>query len=580
MGVTNLQGGNTMLSTGMFPPVRAASTGSPLNPAVGGLLTVDGITLAVGDRVLCKDETNAVNNGIYSVQTGPWTRTSDALSNTQFFPGMTVTVGPGGAVNAGQTFVCTSSDDPVVVGTSLITWASQSAVQNAQQSATSTTSLTIGTGSKTFAVQAGKAFQTGQFVLINETSNAANQMFGTVSSYTGTTLVVNVTATGGSGTHADWTVVLYPSGAAAGFAPPIGTGNVTGPGSAVSGNVATFNGTSGQVIQDSGVALGSLAGLSSLSAQYLASSALGYAVGMINGTLVTSIGSNALTITVKTLAGNTPSTTDPVWFLITNGSGGYTVIEQTSALSLTVPAGASLGTVSGQAGRQYVAVWNNGGTAVLGIYNSLNSTGPSILCWDETSAASGTGITSGSTLAQVWYTASSLSSKNFRVIGVLESSQSTGGQWATAVTAKLFGPGSKKPGDPVQEVPAFDSTSPSLTGTNYVALTGKTVVIPVQSAANIIRVEASGLLSANGGEQGLIRLSRGTTANTNMFGSEGTVATFGANVQTLATGVALGCDTPNTTGNVTYAVQAKSNAGGITVTFGPNTEMWATEIQI
>jgi hypothetical protein len=33
--------GNTLLTSGSFPPVRAASTGSPLNPAAGGLNTFD-----------------------------------------------------------------------------------------------------------------------------------------------------------------------------------------------------------------------------------------------------------------------------------------------------------------------------------------------------------------------------------------------------------------------------------------------------------------------------------------------------------------------------------------------------------
>lgn len=121
---------------------------------------VDGVQLAAGDRVLVKDEANAVNNGIYAASTGPWTRTSDANTNTQFFSGMAVTVALGN-VNAGQTFICTCTDDPVVVGTSLITFASQQAVATAQQSATSTTSQTIGTGSKTWAVQSGKAFQAG-----------------------------------------------------------------------------------------------------------------------------------------------------------------------------------------------------------------------------------------------------------------------------------------------------------------------------------------------------------------------------------------------------------------------------------
>lgn len=119
--VINVQNGNTLLTSGSFPPARVASTGSPLNPSTGGLLTVDGITLVAGDRVLCKDETSAINNGIYAASTGPWVRTSDANSNQHFFSGMNVTVALG-TVNAGNTFRCTCTDDPVVVGTSLLTW--------------------------------------------------------------------------------------------------------------------------------------------------------------------------------------------------------------------------------------------------------------------------------------------------------------------------------------------------------------------------------------------------------------------------------------------------------------------------
>jgi hypothetical protein len=243
--------GNTMLASGSFPPVRAASTGSPLDPEAGGLLVVDGVQLAAGDRVLCKDETSAVNNGIYAANAGPWVRTTDASGNTQFFSGMAVTVALG-AVNAGQTFICTCMDDPVVVGTSLITWASQQAAATATQQATSTTSLTVGVGSNTLTIPAGKAFQAGQWVLIQETSNGANQMLGQITAYSGASLTVNVTATGGSGTHADWTIVLTNSAAAAGYQPPVGSGNVTGPGSSVAGHVATFADGTGKVLADGG----------------------------------------------------------------------------------------------------------------------------------------------------------------------------------------------------------------------------------------------------------------------------------------------------------------------------------------
>src|ERR1700722_18497312 len=106
---TNFINGNTLLQSGSFPPARVASTGSPLTPSAGGLLVVDGIQLVAGDRVLCKDETSAANNGIYAANTGPWVRTSDAATNQQFYSGMAVTIALG-AVNAGLTYLCTCQD--------------------------------------------------------------------------------------------------------------------------------------------------------------------------------------------------------------------------------------------------------------------------------------------------------------------------------------------------------------------------------------------------------------------------------------------------------------------------------------
>jgi hypothetical protein len=73
--------------------------------------------------------------------------------------------------------------------------------------ATSTTILAIGTGSKTFTTQSGKQFQAGQFVtmVFPDMPNEAN-MYGQVTSYSGTSLVVNVFAAKGDGVVADWNI--------------------------------------------------------------------------------------------------------------------------------------------------------------------------------------------------------------------------------------------------------------------------------------------------------------------------------------------------------------------------------------
>lgn len=81
--------------------------------------------------------------------------------------------------------------------------------------ATSTTSLAVGTGSKSLTIQAGKHFQIGQFVLIANTPDPSNYMSGQVTAHNSGTgaLTVNVTDDGGSGTLAAWTISLLPGGA-------------------------------------------------------------------------------------------------------------------------------------------------------------------------------------------------------------------------------------------------------------------------------------------------------------------------------------------------------------------------------
>lgn len=201
MSTINLASGNTLLQTGLFPPARVASTGSPLNPSTGGLLTVDGTVLTVGDRVLCKDETSAVNNGIYAAQTGPWTRTSDASNNQQFFSGMCVTVALG-AINKGTIYMCTCADDPVVVGTSLLTFA---AIVGGSGVLTGPARTVLGVAGSSTAPFGNITASSGSGGILRE--NGGTLGFGTTlsaSSYslTASGAALNIGATGGSNTPA------------------------------------------------------------------------------------------------------------------------------------------------------------------------------------------------------------------------------------------------------------------------------------------------------------------------------------------------------------------------------------------
>ena len=78
-------------------------------------------------------------------------------------------------------------------------------------SATSTSSLTIGTGAKSLTIQTGKSIVVGMTLVIARTSApTTTRMSGVVTSYDSGTgaLGVTVDSVTGSGTHTDWTVSL------------------------------------------------------------------------------------------------------------------------------------------------------------------------------------------------------------------------------------------------------------------------------------------------------------------------------------------------------------------------------------
>ena len=81
---------------------------------------------------------------------------------------------------------------------------------------TSVSSVLIGTGAKTFTVTSGKSFQPGMYLVIaNTAAPSTNSMFGQVTSYSGTSLVMNVISVRGSGTLAAWTISQASAGGAA-----------------------------------------------------------------------------------------------------------------------------------------------------------------------------------------------------------------------------------------------------------------------------------------------------------------------------------------------------------------------------
>lgn len=91
-------------------PCRCATTGNIASLA--GLLTVDGVALADGNRVLVWQQSDTTQNGIYAAGTGAWERTTDCNGPRDLVQGTQV-LAVEGTVNAGRTFwVTTASPMP------------------------------------------------------------------------------------------------------------------------------------------------------------------------------------------------------------------------------------------------------------------------------------------------------------------------------------------------------------------------------------------------------------------------------------------------------------------------------------
>lgn len=88
--------------------------------------------------------------------------------------------------------------------------AAGSASENAGSVAvgTSTTSHSISLGGKSFTTQSGLSYSPGLALQVTDSNNPANFLQGTVISYFGTILNVNVTAVGGSGTVSSWNITV------------------------------------------------------------------------------------------------------------------------------------------------------------------------------------------------------------------------------------------------------------------------------------------------------------------------------------------------------------------------------------
>lgn len=91
-------------------PVRVATTANVASLA--GLLTIDGVGLADGDRVLVRAQSDTTQNGIYVAETGTWERSPDCDGATDLVKGTMVFVTNGNTLAAKMYWVSTTNPTP------------------------------------------------------------------------------------------------------------------------------------------------------------------------------------------------------------------------------------------------------------------------------------------------------------------------------------------------------------------------------------------------------------------------------------------------------------------------------------
>jgi microcystin-dependent protein len=156
--------------------------------------------------------------------------------------------------------------------------------------------------------------------------------------------------------------------------------------------------------------------------------------------LACSVAGNALTIALKQADGVSDPSTGASAVKIafrstTTTAGSHTEVSATSATSITVSSGSTLGHTSAKTHYIWVYAINNSGTIELAVSSTLQDTNTVI----TTTAEGGTGTADS---ASVVYSTTSRTNVAARLIGRLQSNQTTAGTWAAVPTQISLDPSS------------------------------------------------------------------------------------------------------------------------------------------
>jgi hypothetical protein len=163
-------------------------------------MTLDGVALVAGDRVLVKDQTTAGQNGIYVVAAGAWARSADADTWVEFVSAYVFV--ESGTVNADMGYLSTV-DPGGALGTTAVTFVQFTGAGQILAGAGLTKSgntLDVGAGTG-IAVAADTVGLTGQALAVHNL--AANGLFARTAAATVAARAIAVSGTGLSVSNGD-----------------------------------------------------------------------------------------------------------------------------------------------------------------------------------------------------------------------------------------------------------------------------------------------------------------------------------------------------------------------------------------
>lgn len=292
-----------------------------------------------------------------------------------------------------------------------------------------------------------------------------------------------------------------------------------------------------------------------------------------NYSLSASCASNALTIEMKGFSGGDLSSQNKAQFSFRSSvesNGTHDILDVSENKSLTISSGSTLGLLASQYTRIWILGINDAGVFRLGAITCsyIDSSGSRILSiMDDTlMSVTAEGGSGGADNLHVLYADSASASSPIRVLGYLETSQSTPGTWVTnPIKVQLWQPGMKLPGDLIRRISAQSSTMSQTTNTiprddtlplNTEGASITSIAISPLNRANILKVGFHGFIGATALSHASLAIFRDGTAVAATAASV-TGSAYAHDINSEYEGLS------NTLGSITFEFRHGASAGTI-----------------